>query len=447
MSAWHCDESMFPGISESGRAMLHRLSCSAHAPILRNHSGHRLTADDQLRARAFLSETLSLSPECGSGAPSWLRQYLEQTLPRVPFYRGRGDSSESFSAIQPVSRADFSRDITRFVPDGQDLRRMILFSSSGTTGYPLAVPSHPLVAAGYLAFHIRALGRYGITLSAAQGDVSVMLVGFQKRCFTYASVNPLLHEAGLVKINLNPLEWRNSADRALYIDELAPELISGDPLSLTELATLDFSHRPRALLSTSMALSPALRARLSERFDCPVLDIYSMNESGPIACWSPAQGGHLLLQNRLYVEILSPDGTALPEGERGEITVTGGFNPWLPLIRYRTGDYASLKITAEGPLLVGLEGRAPVTFRAADRRPLNNIDITHALAGLALSQFALHQDADGSLVLHLRNRDRHLGTQAVAELKKLLGSETRIAVQEITADDKIVQYSSDFVSP
>ena len=37
-----------------------------------------------------------------------------------------------------------------------------------------------------------------------------------------------------------------------------------------------------------------------------------------------------------------PPAEPVPAGERGEITLTGGFNFCLPLLRYRTGDFASL---------------------------------------------------------------------------------------------------------
>lgn len=42
--------------------------------------------------------------------------------------------------------------------------------------------------------------------------------------------------------------------------------------------------------------------------------------------------------------------------------VTGGNNPFLPLMRYRTGDFCSLKIENGVPFLVDLEARNPVVF-------------------------------------------------------------------------------------
>jgi len=52
------------------------------------------------------------------------------------------------------------------------------------------------------------------------------------------------------------------------------------------------------------------------------------------------------------VEIVGDSGAPLPSGEFGEIAVTGGRNPYLPLLRYRTGDFAALDprpVPAETP--------------------------------------------------------------------------------------------------
>src|SRR5262249_39647597 len=272
------------------------------------------------------------------------------------------------------------------------LDRFINFRTSGTTGHPLLLPSHPVVAANYLALHKRALRRFGIELRHGQGQIGVVLVGFQRKCFTYVSVTPSMNESGLVKINLHPAGWRDPGDRAKYLDALAPEIYTGDPIAFAELATLPLQTRPRALLSTSMALLPAMRERLEARFHCPVLDLYSLNEAGPVAVADTAAGGHVLLQHRLYVEILDPDGRPLPCGQRGEVTLTGGFNFCLPLLRYRTGDCAAWDWRGTEVVLVGLEGRPPIRFRTMRGEWLNNIEVTHALQRFALAQFTLHQD-------------------------------------------------------
>jgi phenylacetate-CoA ligase len=55
-----------------------------------------------------------------------------------------------------------------------------------------------------------------------------------------------------------------------------------------------------------------------------VADVYSLNEAGPIAVWDAA-AGHVLLQHRMLVEVVDEHDEPVGPGERGEITLTGGY--------------------------------------------------------------------------------------------------------------------------
>jgi phenylacetate-CoA ligase len=145
------------------------------------------------------------------------------------------------------------------------------------------------------------------------------------------------------------------------------------------------------------------------------------------------------------VEVLDAQGAPCPPGVRGEIVVSGGFNPFLPLLRYRTGDWASLDYSNAGQLLlVGLEGRAPVVFRAADGSLINNIDVTGALKPLALPEYNLHQFADGSL--RLRVPDTLPDAAAARDaLLTLFGPGTSLETETYVPGEagKRMQYSTD----
>ncbi|MEG0184690.1 MAG: AMP-binding protein, partial [Stenotrophomonas sp.] len=325
------DSDRYPTLSAAGQAMLRRMREYPAAPIFRNASGNRLLAEEVDALRGYEQEIVHARFDWLPGQPpAWLQAHVAEVFAQVPYYRARALPA-TFGDIAPVHRGDLSADIAAFVPDPVPLERMINFRTTGTTGHPLVLPSHPLVAARYLAHHKRALQRFGITLGHGRGQMGVMLLGMQQRCFTYVSVTPTMDESGLAKINLHPDEWRHPDDRARYIDALQPEVIAGDPISFATLLELGLSHRPRALLSVSMALSPGLRQMLQQQFDCPVLDIYSMNEAGPLAVHDAAAGGHVLLQPGMYVEVLDDAGRAVADGQVGEITLTGGFNFCLPL--------------------------------------------------------------------------------------------------------------------
>ncbi|KAF1694715.1 AMP-binding protein [Pseudoxanthomonas daejeonensis] len=442
MTAEPSDAERYPTLTDAGAAMLRRMREHPAAPIFRNTSGNRLLGpevDELSRYERDLADArFEWAP---SRQPEWLMASVAKTFAQVPYYRAQA-MPESFTDIAPVDRGALAADIARFVPDTVSLDRLINFRTTGTTGHPLVLPSHPVVAARYLAHHKRALNRFGIELSNRGGQMGVMLLGMQRRCFTYVSVTPTMGESGLAKINLHPDDWRDPSDRARYIDQMQPEVIAGDPISFAALLELPVAHRPRALLSVSMALSQGLRRSLAERFDCAVLDLYSMNEAGPLAVYDDAAGGHVLLQPGMYIEILDPNGKTLPPGLTGEITLTGGFNFCLPLLRYRTGDHGALAMHGDCPMIVGLQGRRPVRFLTAAGQWINNIDLTHALAVLPLSRYQIHQATHGDVTLALPQSEIAQANEAETRLQAALGGRP-ITVVALDTEDKVRQYTSD----
>ncbi len=468
----------FPLITEQGHRLLRRLEEHPHAPRYTHRGYNRLTTDGLRHARAFADELKTAPPSWQHGeVPAWLSEFVERCYREVPIYRRHGpppgtlSAAEGFFDLPTFDRADLNRESWAFVPDSQPLNGLIIYNTSGTTGHPLDILTHPDTLALYIPLLQAALATRNITLDGGPDRVAIALVCFQKRTYTYATVSAVLDEAGFVKVNLSPDEWRDPDDRARFLDDLQPEVYTGDPISFAELAKLPLAARPKALVSTAMTLTPGLRQSLEEHFGCPVLDVYSTNESGPIGVAALRGGQHAnvlagaastrqraasskaverysLLQPRLYVEILNEDGSPCESGQRGEVTLSGGFNPFLPLLRYRTGDYASVEYrSAQGrhaglPLLAGLEGRLAVTFHAADGKPINNVDVSIALRPFAIAQFNLHQFADGSLRLRLRapNADREDIRKA---LLGLFGVDRHLTIEELASEDKLIQYTSD----
>jgi phenylacetate-CoA ligase len=445
------DSERFPLLTDAGRALLKRLREHPSAPKYTAECGNRLTAEYLARVQAFEKELHTTPVGWPVGRqPDWLEGFVEMCFAEVPFYRNYGECPIRFEDIPTFDRAELSRAPWAFVPDGQALEGLIVNSTSGTTGHPLTIISHPVVGGSYTPLYKAALARFGITLTSGSGDVVCVLVGYQQKAYTYPSVTPDQNDAGHLKLNLHPADWRDPADRARFLDDLNPEIYTGDPLAFAELAQLPITNNPKALISTAMTLLPGLRQQLEARFNCPVLDVYSMNESGPIAVSMPNNASlatrHQLLHHRLFVEILDTEGHVCPPGVRGEVTLTGGFNPFLPLLRYRTNDYAALEFYGGLPTLVNLEGRVPVQFRAASGQTLSPLDVTGVLKPFALPQFTLHQNAAGSLIMRVRGSHTH-PEQIHAALLQLFGAGQVLTIEEVPdfggVGDKVIQYSSD----
>ena len=416
------DDERYPLIPPERRQLLQRLREHPAAPRWTMDCGDRLTARGLERVRAY-ERDLFASTRTNGPVPDWVRTLSAHCLADVPFYRNRG--GRDFESLPCVTREDIRRAPWSFVPDSQPLDDMIDYFTAGTTGQRMDVLSHPDVASMRLPIYRKALASRGITLEGGEGRVAIAFVCSQSSTYTYASLSSFLGGAASVKINLNPADWLDPADRARFLDDCQPEIVTGDPLAFLDLAALPVSIKPKAMISSAMNLLPPVQEQLERRFGCPVIDIYSTTETGPIA-----------YRNGDAFEILAHD--VFVETIDGEIVVTVGRNPFLPLLRYRTGDYGRLSDRG----IEQFEGRAPVVFRATDGRAINTIEVTLIMRHFPLAQYNVHQVADGSLTVRTSgatfSRD-----ELASMLRALFGAGQVIAFDELPrAGRKVVPYTA-----
>jgi phenylacetate-CoA ligase len=420
-------------IDDAGRRLLESLLEHEHAPRYNHTCGDRLTAAGLAEVRELDARTRGATGFAPGRPPSWVTAFVARVTATVPAHRRHGVVPARFEDVPTTGRAELIADPYSFVPDDHPLDDLVVFTTTGTTDGRLAyIPSTPVATAAYAVMLRAALRLHGLTLDGGPGRTAVAQICWQRSTYTYASVSTFLDQAALLKLNLNPAEWRRPDDEIAFLDAVDPEILTGDPVAFARLAELPVAIAPKALLSTAMALLPGLRDRLQDRFGCPAIDVYGMNEAGPIAAALPDGSGHALLQPELYVEILDPDGRPCPPGERGEITLTGGFNSAFPLLRYRTGDHAALEARGSLPVLVGLEGRAPVPLQSADGRAVNTIDVTVALRRLPLARFTVHQRLDRGLDVGLQpGGSRGGGPAAGATLDPALVADVEAALTDL----------------
>ena len=386
------------------------------APRYNFDSTDMLTVERLAEVREFEARFHSRSFWTSGQYPDWLTDFVEQSFRNVPYYRTLGRAPRSFEALPSFGREVLKKEPWSLVPDNLELDALTVYTTSGTQGSVLAIPTHPNVSSLLLVVTEAMLQRAGVSYPRGPGKVAIALVGYQEKTLTYASFSHHLEGAGFLKLNLAPHDWRSPEDRAAFLREMSPTVFSGSPYAFEKLAEIAPDLRPAALVSSAVALHPGHAQKLSETFGCPVFDMYSLTESRGIAGRLWDEDDFQLLSPDLYVEILGSNDERLPEGEVGEIVITGGRNPYLPLLRYRTGDRGALVFEKGRPCLRNFQGRQAVRLENSSGQVVPTLDVVHAVKSLPLVGFSLSQASDRSVKLTFS------GSVEVSQVKEALES-------------------------
>ena len=143
-----------------------------------------------------------------------------------------------------------------------------------------------------------------------------------------------------------------------------------------------------------------------------------------------------ILPTDIFVEITDHEGNPLSEPTTGEITITGGRNPYIPLLRYKTGDRAKLKLETcscgdPTPRLYDMETREQVLFYNKKNQLVNPIDITRIMKRYPILQYEFKQKKDLSCVLSVNKLHEftHLeNTKFQQELESLFRNEIDLEI-------------------
>ena len=218
-----------------------------------------------------------------------------------------------------------------------EVARIITMHTSGSTGKPkrYSFTATDLAATSKFFFH-------GMASLVGQGDSVLVLLPYE----TEASVGELLISALLAGgIKAQGL-WPPLA--AARVTELICKnkitSVVGLPQQLLALSeSVPFGQLKSMLLCSDYA-PDVLRKRIEQHCGCETFLHYGATESGlggAVEC-SEHCGVHIR-ESDLLIEIIdSRTGQQLSDGVAGEVVLTTLGREAMPLIRYRTGDWASL---------------------------------------------------------------------------------------------------------
>lgn len=275
---------------------------------------------------------------------------------RVPFYREqfdlRGLKPQDIKSLSNLKMLPLTKkgDLRDHYPFGlfavKRVEMVRVHASSGTSGKPTVV--------GYTQNDINMWGEIvarAIAMSGGKpGDVLHNAYGYG--LFTgglglhYGS-----EKLGMITV---PVSGGNMSRQITLLEDFQPTVICGTPSYVLNLAeTMETQGKDPASLSLGYGIfgaepwSNAMRETLERKLDIKACDIYGLSEViGPgvaMECHEAQDGLHIA-EDHFLVEVINPDTLEpLPEGEVGELVFTSLTKEAFPIIRYRTGDIASIK--------------------------------------------------------------------------------------------------------
>lgn len=284
-----------------------------------------------------------------------LKSIAEHVYANVPFYRQKFDEAglkpADIHSIHDITRLPTTRksDLRDHYPFGlfavpmQDIIR--IHASSGTTGKPTVV--------GYTRNDIATWAEVcarSFALSGAQpGEIFQNAYGYG--LFTGGlGMHYGAEQMGLAVI---PVSGGNTARQILLLQDFGPQVMACTPsyaLTIAD-ALLAQNIKPQDLKLRVFILgaepwTEAMRQELEAKLNVHAVNIYGLSEiMGPGVsneCIEAKDGSHVF-EDHFVIEILDPEsGEPLPDGQVGELTFTTLTKEAIPLIRYRTGDLASV---------------------------------------------------------------------------------------------------------
>lgn len=377
---------------------------------------------------------------------------LSRAVETVPAYRRfrsitqRLSPFEALKAFPPLTKAELQSNIRNYLPSDFDLIPHVSSTTGGTSGEQCTFFVDDNSQAVETAFMHRQWARVGYTPRCRKATFRG--VAFTRlRPGEYWQANPIYNELQFSPFHLS------SATLPLYSSALQgyrPSFIHGYPSAIYTLAryVLSATGRPtgdlniKAVLLGSEGVEGAQRETIEAAFHCRVYTWYGHSERVILAGECEHDVAYHNFPDYGVLEVVAGD-QEHPEivGGRGELVGTGLLNRSMPLIRYRTGDFATLleprcKCGRHFDRFGSVEGRWAQEFvigRSGSRMSLAALNV-HGDVFRNVSRYQYFQDSPGVLKIHLVPMD---GLSA-DDMKAIQEAYTRKIGDELSIETVIV---------
>ncbi|NKI42604.1 hypothetical protein [Streptomyces physcomitrii] len=140
--------------------------------------------------------------------------------------------------------------------------------------------------------------------------------------------------------------------------------------------------RPASIIHAYEYTPATVRRFLRARFDCPIVDLFGSTELGYLY-YSDAEGAYHPYLDRMSVELLE----TVPDSGLYSLIVTSLRNPYMPLIRYRSGDVVRTLDGGPDPARISRFTGREKELLPTPHGPLSQGDLDEAVAAAAPGVF------------------------------------------------------------
>jgi phenylacetate-CoA ligase len=280
---------------------------------------------------------------------SKLRVLLRHCAGHVPYYRRTfrevGFDPETFQRLSDLSALPLlDKETIRsrpqdFLADNISRRRMIYFTTGGTMGEPLGLYNLRHSDGRERAFIFAQWARVGFHYN----DRRAMLRGWAVRSARHWSYEASERAFVFSNFHMTP---DNVAEYARVMREKKLPFLHSYPSAVIDFARhlQDLGIEPprfRAILAASENIYPGQREFIESFFGARLFSWYGHTENTILAGECEASNYYHIFPEYGVVEVIKSDGSAADrEGETGELVGTTLDNFAMPLVRYRTSDWA-----------------------------------------------------------------------------------------------------------
>lgn len=401
---------------------------------------------------------------------SMLARLVSDAVVHVPYYRESLAPQKGVGPIDIDQLPLLTRQILRtqweeLVSEEAHATRCVLKVTSGTSGMPVSVLLSEDESFATLHYDVARVACVADFVRRPRWQSPIILGVVDNPTHPpFSTYNPILQKLCRFEI-IDPLQPNSVIETLKHIDELQPAVLVSRPSALRLLADMAAHDSARGterlmIISSGSNLYPDDRARIAAALHADIADLYAISECSGVASQCLPHGRFHVHWESALVEIINPL-TSHPVGENepGEIVVTDLSRRAMPVIRYRTGDWAQwapgpCPCGRSGPALAGIDGRDGCYFPIGDGQLFNPSVLNYPLAGLSdLDQYRVIQVREDAMLVEFipaKDAPSDLGARIVEIVTAAFPKPVHVSSQRVsqigTPGAKVQRYVSRLTS-